>query len=59
MVIMNYGLREKYEQLKKFGDRLSDMKDTIDWNRIEPLLSDLYKPIQKGVEGQTLIPYSW
>ena len=25
MDIMNYGLREKYEQLKRFGDRLSDM----------------------------------
>ena len=43
MDIMNYGLREKYEQLKKFGDRLSDMKDIIDWDRIKPLLSDLYK----------------
>ena len=30
MNIMNYGLRGKYEQLKKFGDRLSDMKDIID-----------------------------
>ena len=43
MDIMNYGLREKYEQLKKFGDRLSDMKGIIDWDRIKPLLSDLYK----------------
>ena len=43
MDIMNYGLREKYEQLKKFGDRLSDMKDIIDWDRIKPLLSDLYR----------------
>jgi len=42
MDIMNYGLREKYEQLKKFGDRLSDMKDIIQWDRIKPLLSDLY-----------------
>jgi IS5 family transposase len=42
MDIMNYGLREKYEQLKKFGDRLSDMKDIIEWDRIKPLLSDLY-----------------
>ena len=58
MDIMNYGLREKYEQLKKFGDRLSDMNDTIDWDRIKPLLSDLYKKdTEKG--GQTLIPYSW
>jgi hypothetical protein len=29
MDIMNYGIRGKYEQLKKFGDRLSDMKDII------------------------------
>jgi IS5 family transposase len=28
--------------LKKFGDRLSDMKDIIQWDRIKPLLSDLY-----------------
>ncbi len=27
MGIMNYGLREKYEQLNKFGDRLSGMKN--------------------------------
>jgi len=39
---MNYGLREKYEQLKKFGDRLSNMKDIIQWDRIKPLLIDLY-----------------
>ncbi len=25
MDLMNYDLREKYEQLKKFGDRLSDI----------------------------------
>jgi IS5 family transposase len=40
---MNYGIREKYEQLKKFGNRLLSMKDIIDWSRIKPLLSDLYK----------------
>jgi len=28
--------------LKKFGDRFSDMKNIIQWDRIEPLLSDLY-----------------
>ena len=43
MDIMNYGLHERYEQLKKFGDRLSEKKDIIDWDRIKPLLSDLYK----------------
>ena len=33
MDIVNYGLREKYDQLKRFGDRLSDMKNMIDWDR--------------------------
>ena len=42
MDIVNYGLREKYDQLKRFGDRLADMKTMIDWDRIKPLLSDLY-----------------
>lgn len=43
MDIMNYGRHEKYEQLKKFDDRLSDMKEIIDWDRIKPLISYLYK----------------
>jgi IS5 family transposase len=43
MDIMNYSLCEKYEHLKKFGDRLSDMEDLIDRNVVNPLLSDLYK----------------
>ncbi len=43
MDIMNYDLREKYKQLKKLGDRLSDMKDVIDGGWIKPLLSNLYK----------------
>ncbi len=42
---MNYGLREKYEHLKKFGDRLSDMKIIIDWDRISPMLNDLYRNV--------------
>ena len=42
MDIMNYGLRKKYDQLKRFGDRLSDMKTVIEWERIRPLLNDLY-----------------
>lgn len=29
--------------MKRFGDRLSGMKDIIGWDRIMPLLSDLYK----------------
>ena len=42
MDIVKYGLREKYEQLKRFGDRLSDMKNMIDWDRIKTLFPDLY-----------------
>jgi hypothetical protein len=40
MDIMNYGLREKYDQLKMFWDRLADMKG-IDGERIKPILNDL------------------
>ena len=43
MDVMNYGIREKYEQLNKARDRFSGMKDVMDWDRIKPLLSDLYK----------------
>ena len=43
MDIINYSLREKYDHLKKFCDRLPNMKDIIEWDRIKPLLSDLYK----------------
>ena len=28
--------------MKRFGDRLSDMKTVIEWERIRPLLNDLY-----------------
>ena len=31
MDIVNHSFREKYDQLKRFGDRLADMKDVIDW----------------------------
>ncbi|MHB1440268.1 MAG: hypothetical protein ACYCWK_06020 [Cuniculiplasma sp.] len=36
MDVMNYGLQEKYNQLKGFGGRLSDMKNIIEWERIGP-----------------------
>jgi len=51
--------REKYEQLKKFGDRLSDMKTDIGWKRIGSLLGDLYTNDTERAGDQTLIPYSW
>ena len=59
MDIMNYGLGDKYEQLKKFSDRPPVKKDIIDRDRIKPLLSNLYKTMQKQVAGQTLNLYSW
>ena len=43
MDIMNYGLREKYDQFSKFGDRLADMKKMVQWESFRPILSDLYK----------------
>jgi IS5 family transposase len=42
MDLVNYGLRERYEQLKKRGDRLDDMKKIIDWESLRPLLEDLF-----------------
>ncbi len=42
MDIVNFGLREKYEQLKKFGDKLADVKNLIDWESLRPLLKDLF-----------------
>ncbi|MHB1621772.1 MAG: hypothetical protein ACYCR9_00950 [Cuniculiplasma sp.] len=50
MDIVNYDLHEKYDQLKKFGDKLSDIKDMIDWDRIKPMLDDLYNN-HTGVGG--------
>ena len=42
MDLVNYGLRERYEQLKKRGDRLDDIKRIIDWESLRPLLKDLF-----------------
>jgi IS5 family transposase len=42
MSIVDYGLREKYEQLKMFGDKLADMKNIVDWESLRPLLNDLF-----------------
>ena len=42
MDLVNYGLRERYEQLKKFGDKLVDIKDVIQWEGLRPLLKDLF-----------------
>ena len=42
MDLVNYGLREKYEQIKKREDKLDDIKRMIDWERLRPLLRDLF-----------------
>lgn len=39
---MNYGLRERYEQLKKRGDKLAEIKNVIDWESLRPMLKDLF-----------------
>jgi hypothetical protein len=33
--LVNYGLREKYEQLRKHRNRLDDMRRIIDWESPE------------------------
>ena len=43
MDIMNYGIREKYDQYVKFGDRLAEMGKMINWEGFRPILSDLYR----------------
>lgn len=42
MDLVNYGLRERYQQLKKRGDKLDDIKRIIDWEGLRPLLTDLF-----------------
>jgi IS5 family transposase len=42
MDLINYGLRERYEQLKKRGDKLAEIKNVIDWESLRPLLNDLF-----------------
>ena len=42
MDLVNYGLRDRYEQLKKRGGRLDDIKRIIDWDGLRPLLKDLF-----------------
>ena len=42
MDIVDFGLKEKYEELRKFGDRLAEMKKIIDWESLRPLLKDMF-----------------
>ena len=38
-----YIFREEYEKYKKLGDTLSNISDSIDWERFRDLISPLYK----------------
>jgi len=42
MNIKNYGFREKYDELSRYGDRLAEMGKLVNWECIRPLLDDLY-----------------
>ncbi len=42
MNIINYGLSEKYNDLSRFGDRLSEMGKQIDRESLRPIFNDLY-----------------
>ena len=55
MDLVNYGLRERYEQLKKRGDKLAEIKNVIDWESLRPLLKDLLQTTQIRVEDRTTI----
>ena len=42
MDMVDFGMKEKYEKLRKFGDRLAEMKKIIDWESLRPLRKDLF-----------------
>ncbi|MHB8396849.1 MAG: hypothetical protein ACYDAZ_02200 [Thermoplasmataceae archaeon] len=56
MDLMNYGLREKYEQLKNHGDALSAIKDVIDWESLRPMVSGLFHGDMERGGGPNLDP---
>ena len=39
---MNYGLRQAYDRLSKFGDPLSEANALLDWERFRPIAEELY-----------------
>ncbi len=43
MNMINYGLREKYEDFAVFGDKLAEMEKLVDWEAFRHMLSDLYR----------------
>ncbi len=42
MDLVIFGLKERYEHIRKRGDKLDDIKRIIDWERLRPLLLDLF-----------------
>ena len=42
MDFVNSSLSEKYNELLKYGDKLSEMGRIINWKQLRPLLDDLY-----------------
>ena len=42
MGLVIFGLKERYEHIRKRGDTLDDIKRIIDWERLKPLLWDLF-----------------
>jgi IS5 family transposase len=43
MNLMQYNFPEWYKEIKKLGDPLTGISDSIDFERIRPILSDLYE----------------
>ena len=42
MDLVNYGVSEKYEEFAKYGDRLHEMGEKIDWESLRPIFHGLY-----------------
>jgi len=42
-----FQLRQSYEKLSKFGDRLQDFKIMINWNKFIPIVSKCYRDNQE------------
>ncbi len=42
MDLVNYGIRERYNQLPRFGYKLYEMGNLIDWESFRPLFNNLY-----------------
>ncbi|RLF68469.1 MAG: IS5/IS1182 family transposase, partial [Thermoplasmata archaeon] len=38
----NFFLQESYKKVQSLGDRLSKIKDAIDWERFRPIVAAVY-----------------